>query len=34
LTGGGQRIDLLGVRKEQLPDVWADLNAETGARDY
>ena len=24
---GGQRIDLLGVRKEQLPDVWADLNA-------
>lgn len=24
---GGQRIDLLGVRKEQLPHVWADLNA-------
>ena len=24
---GGQRIDLLGVRKEQLLDVWADLNA-------
>jgi nitrite reductase (NADH) large subunit len=24
---GGQRIDLLGVRKEQLPEVWADLNA-------
>jgi nitrite reductase (NADH) large subunit len=24
---GGQRIDLLGVRKEQLPAVWADLNA-------
>ena len=24
---GGQRIDLLGVRKEQLPDVWRDLNA-------
>ncbi len=24
---GGQRIDLLGVRKEQLPGVWADLNA-------
>ncbi|HZK92193.1 MAG TPA: nitrite reductase large subunit NirB [Stellaceae bacterium] len=23
---GGQRIDLLGVRKEQLPNVWADLN--------
>ncbi len=23
---GGQRIDLLGVRKEQLPAVWADLN--------
>ncbi len=23
---GGQRIDLLGVRKEQLPSVWADLN--------
>ena len=24
---GGQRIDLLGVRKEQLPDVWRDLSA-------
>jgi nitrite reductase (NADH) large subunit len=24
---GGQRIDLLGIRKEQLPAVWADLNA-------
>jgi nitrite reductase (NADH) large subunit len=24
---GGQRIDLLGVRKEQLPAVWKDLNA-------
>ncbi len=24
---GGQRIDLLGVKKEQLPDVWRDLNA-------
>lgn len=24
---GGQRIDLLGVRKENLPAVWADLNA-------
>ncbi|HAD24516.1 MAG TPA: nitrite reductase large subunit [Alphaproteobacteria bacterium] len=23
---GGQRIDLLGVRKEQLPAVWGDLN--------
>ena len=23
---GGQRIDLLGVRKEQLPAVWRDLN--------
>ena len=25
---GGQRIDLLGVKKEDLPAVWADLNAE------
>jgi nitrite reductase [NAD(P)H] large subunit len=24
---GGQRIDMLGVRKEDLPEVWADLNA-------
>jgi len=24
---GGQRIDLLGVRKDDLPAVWADLNA-------
>jgi nitrite reductase (NADH) large subunit len=24
---GGQRIDLLGVRKQDLPAVWADLNA-------
>jgi nitrite reductase (NADH) large subunit len=24
---GGQRIDLLGVRKEDLPKMWADLNA-------
>ena len=24
---GGQRIDLLGVRKQDLPGVWADLNA-------
>ncbi len=24
---GGQRIDLLGVRKQQLPAIWADLNA-------
>jgi nitrite reductase (NADH) large subunit len=23
---GGQRIDLLGVKKDQLPAVWADLN--------
>jgi nitrite reductase (NADH) large subunit len=22
---GGQRIDMLGIRKEDLPDVWADL---------
>jgi nitrite reductase (NADH) large subunit len=24
---GGQRIDLLGVKKEDLPEIWADLNA-------
>ncbi len=24
---GGQRIDILGVKKEDLPDIWADLNA-------
>ncbi|HEX4195301.1 MAG TPA: nitrite reductase large subunit NirB [Stellaceae bacterium] len=24
---GGQRVDMLGVRKEQLPAVWRDLNA-------
>jgi nitrite reductase (NADH) large subunit len=24
---GGQRIDMLGVKKENLPGVWADLNA-------
>lgn len=24
---GGQRIDMLGVKKEDLPEVWADLNA-------
>ncbi|MGD8547206.1 MAG: (2Fe-2S)-binding protein, partial [Thiohalophilus sp.] len=24
---GGQRIDLVGVQKDQLPDIWADLNA-------
>lgn len=24
---GGQRIDLLGIRKDDLPAVWADLNA-------
>ncbi len=23
---GGQRIDMLGIKKEDLPDVWADLN--------
>src|SRR3954453_20884274 len=24
---GGQRIDLLGVKKQDLPAVWSDLNA-------
>ena len=24
---GGQRIDLLGIRKEDLPHIWSDLNA-------
>ena len=24
---GGQRVDMLGVKKEDLPGVWADLNA-------
>ncbi len=24
---GGQRIDLLGIRKEDLPAIWSDLNA-------
>lgn len=24
---GGQRIDLLGIQKEDLPHIWADLNA-------
>jgi nitrite reductase (NADH) large subunit len=24
---GGQRIDLVGVKKEQLPEMWQDLNA-------
>ena len=24
---GGQRIDLLGVMKDDLPAIWADLNA-------
>ncbi len=24
---GGQRIDLLGVQREDLPNIWADLNA-------
>ena len=27
---GGQRIDLLGVRKEQLPAVWEDLGMPSG----
>jgi nitrite reductase (NADH) large subunit len=27
---GGQRIDLLGVRKEDLPAVWADLGMPSG----
>jgi nitrite reductase (NADH) large subunit len=27
---GGQRIDLLGVRKEDLPHVWADLDMPSG----
>lgn len=27
---GGQRIDLLGVKKEQLPDVWRDLGMRSG----
>lgn len=27
---GGQRIDLLGVRKQDLPDVWADLGMPSG----
>ncbi|MHB8481884.1 MAG: nitrite reductase large subunit NirB [Nitrospiria bacterium] len=27
---GGQRIDLLGVRKEQLPLIWADLGMPSG----
>lgn len=27
---GGQRIDLLGVRKEQLPEVWRDLGMPSG----
>jgi nitrite reductase (NADH) large subunit len=25
---GGQRIDLIGVKKEDLPNMWADLNAQ------
>ncbi|MBS8226416.1 nitrite reductase large subunit NirB [Vannielia litorea] len=24
---GGQRVDILGIRKEDLPAIWADLNA-------
>ncbi|MDQ1630098.1 MAG: nitrite reductase large subunit, partial [Frankiaceae bacterium] len=27
---GGQRIDLLGIRKEDLPDVWSDLDMPSG----
>ena len=27
---GGQRIDLLGVRKEQLPAIWAELDMPSG----
>ena len=27
---GGQRIDLLGIRKNQLPDVWKDLGMRSG----
>ncbi|QIV84635.1 nitrite reductase large subunit NirB [Mycolicibacterium frederiksbergense] len=27
---GGQRIDLLGIRKEDLPGVWADLEMQSG----
>jgi nitrite reductase (NADH) large subunit len=27
---GGQRIDLLGISKEQLPDVWRDLGIPSG----
>ena len=27
---GGQRIDLLGIRKEDLPTVWADLDMPSG----
>ena len=27
---GGQRLDLLGVRKEDLPKVWADLDMPSG----
>ena len=27
---GGQRIDLLGVRREQLPEVWRDLGMRSG----
>ena len=27
---GGQRIDLLGIKKDDLPDVWADLGMPSG----
>src|SRR4029079_6131890 len=29
-TTGSQRIDLLGIRKEDLPKVWADLGMMSG----
>ncbi|MFC3038715.1 nitrite reductase large subunit NirB [Virgibacillus xinjiangensis] len=28
---GGQRIDLLGIKKEDLPDIWRDLDMPSGA---
>ena len=27
---GGQRLDLLGINKEDLPNVWRDLGMPTG----
>ena len=29
---GGQRIDLLGIKKEDLPKVWADLGCHPASR--